>query len=340
MRIALVSTSSGPVRRDRTGSVESQVWLLSRELTAQGHRVTVFGCAGSEVPCELVVVHPGPYATPGVLTDWQLCDWVTLAEAVAQSDRFDIIHSHAYLWALPLERFSQSPMVHTMHTCPYANEAILWNRFPDSCIVALSAYQWSSLAPRQPAAVIPNGVDAEDFTFVPESEDYVCYLGRFTPGKGPLEAIAAARQADIPIILAGHENDYFNEHIRHLIDGQRVRFIGSVDRLQRNELLGRARALLYPLREPEPFGLVQVEAMMCGTPVVAIGLGAVPEIVQHGTSGLIVNSAAELPSAIRSVHSLDRRTISLTARERFSATSMATRYMQLYERRAANPRST
>jgi glycosyltransferase involved in cell wall biosynthesis len=332
MRIALVATSSGPVRPDHTGSVESQVWLLSRELTARGHDVTVFGCAGADVPCEMVEVHPGPYATPGTLSDWQLCDWVTLSEAVAQSHRFDIIHSHAYLWGLPIERFSKAPMVHTMHTCPYANEALLWDRFPQARIVALSAYQWSAATKRQPTAIIPNGIDPDDFAFNPAPDDYFCFLGRFIPGKGPLEAIAAARDAGVDLVLAGPADAYFEEYIRAHIDGDRVRYVGAVDRNQRNQLLGRARALLYPLREPEPFGLVQVEAMMCGTPVVAIRIGAVPEIVEHGRTGILVEDPAELAAAIDQARSLDRSQIHLLTKDRFSARQMAHRYENLYER--------
>lgn len=330
MRIALVATSSGPVRPDDTGSVESQVWLLSRELTKRGHNVTVFGCGGSEVPCELVATHDGPYATQGTLSDWQLCDWVSLTESVAQSHRFDIIHSHAYLWGLPLERFSKASMVHTMHTCPYSNEALLWDRFPDARIVALSAFQWRAATTRQPAAIIANGVDPADFEFNPSPGDYLCYLGRFIPGKGPLDAIAAAREAGLPLILAGPSNEYFESNIRPHVDGKRVRYIGSVNRRERSNLLCRARALLYPLCEPEPFGLVQVEAMMCGTPVVATNIGAIPEIVEHGRTGVLAESPSHLAKAIGAAASLDRTVIQRTARDRFSASHMAVRYEALY----------
>jgi glycosyltransferase involved in cell wall biosynthesis len=335
VRIALVSTSSGPVRADNTGSVESQVWLLSRELVARGHDVTVFGCAGSEAPCEMVTVHPGPYASPGTLSDWQLCDWVTLAEAIAQSRRFDIIHSHAYLWGLPLERFSRAPMIHTMHTCPYENEALLWDRFPAARIVALSAFQWRIATSRRPAAIIPNGVDPADFQYNAAPDDYICFLGRFIPGKGPLAAIAAAREAGIPLVLAGPANEYFDRAIRPLVDGDRVRYMGSVDRRQRCQLLGRARALLYPLVEPEPFGLVQVEAMMCGTPVVATSIGAIPEIVENGRTGILVNAPEALAVALHAAQSLDRSAIERSARATFSVERMAETYETLYEREHA-----
>jgi glycosyltransferase involved in cell wall biosynthesis len=332
VRIALVATSSGPVRAENTGSVESQVHLLSRGLTDRGHQVTVFGCAGAEVPCEFIHVHPGPYASPGTLSDWQICDWVTLTEAVAQSDRFDIIHSHAYLWGLPLERFSRAPMVHTMHTCPYGNESLLRDRYPAARIVALSKFQWAVASSRTPAAIIANGVDPAHFTFCPAPDDYVCFLGRFIPGKGPLDAIRAAREAGFPIVLAGPANDYFEQHIRPLVDGHRVRYAGAVDRATRDTLLGRARALLYPLREPEPFGLVQVEAMMCGTPVVAPAIGAVPEIIEHLRTGVIVEGSDQLGRAIETAARLDRGLIREHAQVRFSFTRMTAQHEELYRR--------
>jgi glycosyltransferase involved in cell wall biosynthesis len=332
VRIALVSTSSGPVRPDNTGSVESQVWLLSRELVARGHEVTVFGCAGSEAPCEVVAVHKGPYDSPGTLSDWQMCDWITLTEAIAQSGRFDIIHSHAYVWGLPIERFSRAPMVHTMHTWPYANEALLWDHFPHARIVALSAFQWRDATSRRPVAIIPNGVDPADFTLSTAPEDTVCFLGRFIPGKGPLEAIAAAKEAGIPLVMAGPANEYFEERIRPLVDGHCVRYIGNVNRAQRNELLGRSRALIYPLREPEPFGLVQVEAMMCGTPVVATSIGAIPEIVEHGRTGLLTDKPAHLAAALATVGRLDRTAIAAEARRRFSIKTTAIAHEALYSR--------
>ncbi len=126
MRIAQVSTLSAPVRREPGGSVESLIWLLTHELVRLGHEVTVFGCAGSETDGALVATLPGPYATAGSLDDWELCEWVNLCRAVADSGSFDVLHSHAYLWGLPLEPFSRAPMIHTSHIVPDDNSARLW----------------------------------------------------------------------------------------------------------------------------------------------------------------------------------------------------------------------
>ena len=334
MRIAQVSTLSTPVRREGSDSVEGLVWLLSRELTALGHEVTVFACAGSE-PCgELVATLPGPYGTAGSPDDWQLCEWINLCRAVEQSGRFDVLHSHAYLWGLPLERLCRAEMVHTLHVCPYENEGFVRSLVPEAPVTAVSAYQWSDFPAFRPAAVIHHGVDEGQFPACREPEDYVCYLGRFTPGKGPLQAVAAARALGLRLLLAGPCDDYYRQHVTPLVDGRRVEYVGYVTGPARSRLLGKARALLYPLRDPEPFGLVQVEAMMCGTPVVAMRRGAVPEVIDEGVTGYAAESPEEFVRLVPRSFDLDRGRVRARAEERFSARRMARGYADLYQRLA------
>jgi glycosyltransferase involved in cell wall biosynthesis len=218
MRIALVSTLATPVRRVGSGSIEGLVWLLADHLARLRHQVTVFATAGSEVPCELVATAPGPYGVNGAIDDWQLCEWVNLARAVEQSARFDVIHCHAYLWGMPLQAFSRAPMLHTLHITPMADAARLWAMYPRAHVSALSEFQWSAFPGHRPVQVIPHGVDPAQFTFREHPDDYVCFLGRFTHGKGPLQAIAAARALGIRIVLAGPENDFYRKHVRPLVD--------------------------------------------------------------------------------------------------------------------------
>lgn len=332
MRIAQISTVCAPVRRNARGSVESLVWLLTRELARLGHEVTVFGVAGSEVCGELVETLPGSYARDGAPFDWQVCEWMNLCAAIQQSGRFDVLHSHAYLWGIPLQRLSRVPMIHTMHVSPYENDARLWSSEPAARVTALSHFQWSRFPQLHPSAVIYHGVDTSSFTFREKPDDYLCYLGRFIPGKGPLEAIRVAQEVGLPLVLAGPRNIYFRDRIEPLVDGEQIRYAGFVAGEERDRLLGGARALLYPVQAPEPFGLVLAEAMMCGTPVVAMRRGAAPEIVNQGITGFCTDSSDELAGLVEQSKRLDRARVRRRAEARFGAARMASEYLALYQR--------
>jgi len=338
MRIAQISTLSAPVRRETGGSVESLIWLLTRELARLGHNVTVFGAANSEVDGELVATLPGPYGTHGSIDDWHLCEWVNLCRAVEESDRFDVMHSHAYLWSIPLEPFAHAPMAHTTHIVPDDSAARLWQVSPKSCVTAVSKHQWSTHPKLRPAAVIPHGVDVSGFTLRDDPDDYVCYLGRFTSGKGPVQAVEAARELGLRLIMAGPDNKYFREQVKPLIDGKSVEYAGPVSGRARDQLLGGAKALLYPIQYPEAFGLVLVEAMLCGTPVAAMRLGAVPEIVEDGVNGCTATTREEFLKAVQHCFGLNRKHIRQSAERRFSAERMARDYAGLYEQLAGSKR--
>jgi glycosyltransferase involved in cell wall biosynthesis len=332
MRIAQIATLTTPVRPDHAGSVEQLVWLLSRELVRMGHEVTVFGCRGASVDCEFIETLPGSYGENGSPDDWNLCEWINLASAVAHADRFDVMHSHVYTWGLPLSRACRCPMLHTTHILPYDDDAAIWRLNPQAHVTALSNYQWSAFPDLQPMAIVPHGIDPDQFTFRAKPDDYLLYLGRFIENKGPLEAIRIAKQLGMRLILAGPSSEHFEQAVKPLIDGRQIQYAGSVDSAQRNALLGGAIALLYPLREPEPFGLVQIEAMMCGTPVVGPRLGAIPEIVDPGITGELADDVSGLAQTVSRAQRLDRNTIHATASARFSIRRMAEQYLSLYER--------
>jgi glycosyltransferase involved in cell wall biosynthesis len=338
MRIGLVSTVSAPVRAEAGGSVEAWTWLLARELSALGHAVTTFGCAGSEAAGKVVVTLPGPYGAPNCFDDWQLCEWVNLGRAMDAAADCDVLHCQAYLWGMPLQRLTTTPMVHTLHIVPDDNSALLWRSYPGSWVTALSHHQWKAWPDLKPAAVIPHGVDLDQFSLQEQASDYLLYLGRFTSGKGPLQAIQIARALGLKLILAGPENAYFRDKVKPLVDGERVIYAGFVRGGERRALLGRARALLYPIQFPEAFGLVLAEAMLCGTPIAAVGLGAVPEIVEEGVTGFITARAESLVEAVPKCFGLDRKRIRAEAERRFSAARMAQDYVRVYETVAGRPK--
>jgi glycosyltransferase involved in cell wall biosynthesis len=187
----------------------------------------------------------------------------------------------------------------------------------------------------KPTAVIPHGVDVSQFVFQEKPDDYVCYLGRFTAGKGPRQAIAAARALGLRLLLAGPGDAYFREHVKPLVDGKTVEYIGSVSGAERSKLLGGAKALLYPIQYPEAFGLVLVEAMLCGTPIAAMNFGAVSEIVEPGINGYYANSPEEFLQIIPKCFALDRTRIRREAEIKFSAERMARDYAKFYEQVSA-----
>jgi glycosyltransferase involved in cell wall biosynthesis len=325
MRIAQVATLATTVREKGGDSIETLVWLLSRELAAMGHAVTVFAAAGSEVcdGCELVESSPGTYGSPGALADWHLCEWTHLCRAVEQSRRFDVIHSHNYLWGVPLQRLAAAPMVHTLHIMPSEDEASLLRMHPGAAVTAISAAQWQEFPDVAPRDVIHHGLAAEQFTFRETPEHYVCYLGRFTPGKGPVAAIDAARRLGLPLRMAGPVDDYFREAVGPHVDGVNVVHVGVVAGPGRDALLGGAGAMLYPVAEGEPFGLVVAEAMMCGTPVAAMRRGAVAELIEEGVTGYTAETPEEFADAARKCLGLDRARIRERAVARFDSRRMA-----------------
>jgi glycosyltransferase involved in cell wall biosynthesis len=330
MRIALVSTVSAVVGPEASGSIESWTWLLARELQRLGHKTTVFGCGAAQVPDEFVSTVPGPYGHAGAFDDWHLAEWVNLCRAVENSDRFDVIHSQAYLWGIPLERLTKTPFVHTLHIMPDDNTALLWRGSPQSRVTALSRAQWAEHPDLRPAALVPHGVDVDQFPLQEQPGDYLLYLGRFISGKGPLHAIQLARRLGIKLVLAGPENPYFREKIRPLVDGRTVEFAGFVRGAERSRLLGGARALLYPLQYAEPFGLVLVEAMLCGTPIAALRVGAIPEIMAEGVSGFTATNLDELERIVPRCFNLHRPSIRQHALAHFSGERMARSYVAIY----------
>jgi len=329
----LVSTLAAPVARETAGagSVEGLVWALADGCVRAGHDVTVFGAAGSATPGELVATLPGPYGCNGAPDDWMVCEWINLCAAVEQSDRFDVIHSHAYGWGMPLEALARAPMLHTVHVWPWDESAQLWRRFPDARVIALTHAQWRSYPDLVPFGVVHHGVDPAAFPFRADADSYACYLGRFIPGKGPVEAIAAARAADMDLVIAGPANEYFDECVAPLVDGHRVSYVGEVRGAERSALLGRAGVLLAPVQDPEPFSLVLAEAMMCGTPVVTNAIGAAPEVVDDGITGYCATGADDLAALLRAALELERAKVRSRAEERFSEARMIAEHLALYE---------
>jgi len=338
LRVAQVAPLAQAVEAGSTQSVEQLVWLLTEELVRRGHRVTLFAAGNSRTSAELHAAYPRGYEEDAGLYHWQLHESLHVAAAFEQAADFDVIHSHVYANALPFTRLVSTPTVHTYHVLPDQDIVRAFARCPEAHLVAASAFHCGLFEGSRDVAVVPHGIDTAAFPFGGRPGDYLFFLGRLIPDKGAVEAVGLARRVGMRLVLAGPNNedkDYFRTQVAPLINGREVQYVGPVGPRERNELLSGAAALVYPLLYPEPFGLVLVEAMACGTPVLALEVGAVPEIVEDGVTGCLAwdveSLAARLPAAL----ALDRARVRRAAMERFDYRRMADGYEGAYRRLAA-----
>ena len=340
LRIAQVTPMGVPVRPDSPRSIEQLVWLLTEELVRRGHEVTLFATGDSQTSANLHAIYPRGYEEDADLWSWQFHETMHVASAFERAQEFDVIHSHVYHFALPFTRLVDTPVVHTYHILPDDDVVRAYARCPETQVVAISEYQRRVFNGASTVAVVHHGIDTGTFPFGSAVGDYLVFLGQIAPNKGPVEAIRVARRAGIRLVLAGPsdaESDYFRSAVAPLIDGREIEYVGPVTVRERNSLLAGAAALVYPILAPEPFGLVTIEAMACGTPVVAHGLGAVPEIVENGVSGYYAPDLELLAARVPATLALDRARVRQAAMVRFDYRRMVDGYEAVY-RRLANGR--
>jgi glycosyltransferase involved in cell wall biosynthesis len=317
-----------------SGSVELMTWLLTEGLVRRGLDVTLFATRGTTTSASLHATFDEGYVENPDMWPWELYEMLNLAAAVERGADFDLVHYQAayYPMSLAFARLSRTPIVQTLHHSPSPGEVALWSRYPEVPFVAISAEQARLLHGVTQAGVVLHGIDTEAFDFRAEPEDYLLFLGRFTAGKGVLQAIDIARRAGIRLVLAAPEDDYYREYVQPHVDGEQVAYAGEVGHEAKVALAGGARALLYPVQAGEPFGLVLAEAMACGTPVAALDRGAVREVVDEGVTGRIFADEEELLAGLPSVLALDRAGVRRRAIERFGIDRMVDEYIVIYER--------
>ena len=334
LRIALVGPVAQSIPPARSGSVETVTAMLADGLVARGHDVTLFATASSATAAPLHAVFEDGYNHDTDLWPWELCELFNLAAAVERAGAFDLIHYQAEYAPLSLAwtRTAPAPVVQTVHHAPSPAEVALWSRYPEAPFVAVSHAQARSLAGLDVAATIHHAVDPDVFEYGAHPGDYLLFLGRFTAEKGVLEAIEVARRTGHRLVLAAAENDYYRTAVAPLVDGDRVVYAGEADLEAKVALLREARALLYPLQAAESFGLVLIEATMCGTPVAALDRGAVRELVDEGRTGHAYPSLDALAAGLDDVLALDRRQVRARALERFRPDGMVDAHVDAYRR--------
>jgi glycosyltransferase involved in cell wall biosynthesis len=265
---------------------------------------------------------------------WELYEMLNLAAAVECAAAFDIIHYEAayYPMSLAFTRLSQTPIAQTLHHSPSQAEVALWSRYPEAPFVAISQEQARLLSGLNVVDVVLHGIDTDGFIFREKPEDYLLFLGRFTEGKGVLQAIEIAKRVGMKLILVAAEGEYYRERVAPHVDGRHIVYYGEADFDAKVKLYGGARALLYPIQAREPFGLVLAEAMACGTPVAALDRGAVSEVVDQGVTGMIFDNLEHMANELPRVFDLDRGRVRARAVARFGVARMVDEYIRVYGR--------
>jgi glycosyltransferase involved in cell wall biosynthesis len=334
LRIAHIAPVATTIPPPKSGSVETMTSLLTEGLVARGHDVTLYATADSKTSARLHAIYPRGYWHDEHMWPWELYEMLNLAAAIERGTEYDIIHYEAayYPMSLAFSRLSPTPIVQTLHHSPSAAEVSLWSRYPEAPFVAISQEQARLLTGLNVVGTVLHGIDTDSFTFQQKPDDYLLFLGRFTEGKGVLQAIELAKRVGMRLILAAAEGEYYREKIAPHVDGRRIVYYGEADFAAKVKLYGGARALLYPIQAREPFGLVLAEAMACGTPVAALDRGAVREVVDDGITGIVFDDLEQMANDLPRVFDLDRRRVRDRAVARFGVARMVDEYIAVYTR--------
>ncbi len=337
MRIAQVAPLMESVPPRLYGGTERIVSYLTEELVRLGHDVTLFASGDSITAAGLVGCAPVALRLEPKVRDPIPYYMLMLDRVREQADNFDIIHFHIDQFHFPIFRPMAGRTVTTLHgRQDLPDLKPLYLGFGDMPLVSVSNAQRGPVANANFVSTVLHGIPTDLHPLIVHPRGgYVAFLGRIASEKRPDRAIAVARALGIPLKIAAKvdrvDEAYFRESIAPLLDAPGVEFIGEINERQKSDFLGEASALLFPIEWPEPFGLVMIEAMACGTPVLAFRAGSVPEIVDQGVTGLIVDSLEEAVAAMPRVLSLDRSAVRRRFENRFSATRMALDYVSVYE---------
>lgn len=339
LKIAVIAPFEESVPPTTYGGTEAVVYTLVEELHRQGHDVTLFASGDSKVSCRLVPITPKAIGSGHskrlreALTYQAL---VKVAQALS-SEQFDVIHNHLTSgWqTLMFKDAFRAPVVTTVHFMLTDKcEATMYSQYKDMPYVSISNAQRAPLPDLNYTTTIYHGLNLKPFTFQAKPGEYLAFLGRFSPDKGPDTAIEIAKRTGQKLIMAAKINNferkYYEEKVKPLIDGDQIVYIGEVDLPGKVKLLRGAKALLNPVRLHESFGLTNIEAMAVGTPVIALSNGAIPEIIQDGTTGFICSSVDEMVAAIPKIDSIKRMACRERVERHFTAEIMTEQYLNVY----------
>jgi glycosyltransferase involved in cell wall biosynthesis len=335
MKIAVLSPVWFPVPPTRYGGIEWIVSLLAEGLVRAGHDVTLFASGDSSTEAHLVSIYDeAPSASIG-LTQVELRHALSCFERATD---FDVINDHSGPLGIVLGGVVDTPVVHTVHGPLGGEPGLLYSTLtsvvPDVGLISLSMNQRKPLPDLNWVANCPNALELDVYPVHPHKGDYLLFLGRMSPEKGCHRAIEVAKEADMPLLIAGKmqdqaEKEFFEAQVRPKL-GYGIEYLGEVDQAKKVDLLQNARVTLFPIEWEEPFGLVMIESMACGTPVVATRWGAVPEVIDDGRTGVIVDHYREMAGVIERASELDPLDCRRYVEERFSSERMVRDYEDAY----------
>jgi glycosyltransferase involved in cell wall biosynthesis len=339
MHIAQIAPLTEAVPPKLYGGTERVVANLCDALVQLGHEVTLFAVADAQTDAKLIPVRDRPLRLdPAPLKSDIAAHLSMLHEVRRRAWQFDILHFHIDLLHFPVFEHQAERTVTTLHgRLDLTDLEGVYERWRQFGLVSISDHQRTPLPFVNWVGTIPHGLPTHQFVFRARPQPgYLAFLGRISPEKRPDVAISIARRAGIPLKIAAKvdrvDREYFETRIAPLLDHPLIDYIGEIREDQKSEFLGNARALLFPIDWPEPFGLVMIEAMACGTPVIAWDRGSVPEVIDHGVTGYIVDSEEEALAALSNIEQIDRRTVRAVFERRFAARAMARSYLDLYAR--------
>lgn len=334
MKIAMLAPIAWRTPPVHYGPWELVTSLLTEELIKNGVDVTLFATANSITNAKLKSVSPMGYEENSDI-DAKVMECLHISECFEQADDFDIIHNQFDFLPLTYSGLTKTPVVTTIHGFSSSRIMPVYKKYNNSTHYVSISDADRSLE-LDYTATVHHGIDLSQFTFNPEPSkgNYILYFGRVHHDKGTKEAVKIARALNMRLIIAGiiQDDGYFNDYVKPFLKEGEVEYVGSVGHEKRDNLLGNAKLLLHPINFNEPFGLSIVEAMACGTPVVAFNKGSMPELIINGENGFLVNNSNEAIERIKEIDSISRMNCRKVVEEKFSKESMAKKYIEVYEK--------
>ncbi len=342
MKIAQIAPIVERVPPKKYGGTERVVYALTEELVKMGHDVTLFASGDSITSAKLVSVSPKSLRELKVADPYgaNIFSWMNFGLGYQVSEEFDIIHDHMGTLSLPTANLSKTPVVMTYHG-PFTQEVQdIYSMLNSPYVASISKNQGSVLSNQvNHIGTVHNGLQMDDYPFSDTPGDYLLFVGRITLEKGVHHAINVAKKLGKRLIIAAKldhafapDVEYYETQIKPLLDDDQIRWIGEVEEKERNELMKGALAFLHPVTWPEPFGLTLIESMACGTPVVAFGLGSIPEVIADGKSGFVVETEEQMVEAVKNISLINRKECREYAISHFGGRKMAESYLAVYEK--------